>query len=240
MAPVGTTTTPGSTPAGGLSAATMDFSGSTNAPVYAEQAVAANDAYNTAVDNVNAQRAQLYNTAGYNQDGSVDGTNLTGGYQQLQRSEGQQLEAQHEADAARNIGGQGIGAQNDSNLRYANGVAQAGFANDFLNSNNTLNSTNTAAYNTYQNALMNLQLQAIADARTNQTFPTEPSAPAAGGGGNTAPALSPKAQIATNAAGTVGNAASAVLNFLASGNNTKKSNPPASDPYKYQTMKNSY
>lgn len=160
----------------------MDFSGSPNAGVYAEDANNALDAYNTAVNNVAAQRSQLYNQEGFNPDGSVDGTNLTGGYQQLQRSEGQALEAQHETDAARGIGSAGIAAQNGTNLRYSNGVDQANFANTFLNNNATLTGQQTSAYNTYQQALLNLQLQAIADADADQNYPGSTSSSGDGGG----------------------------------------------------------
>ena len=57
----------------------LDFSGSPNAGVYAEQAAQANAAYQQALANVNAKRGQLYNATGFqvtnNPDGSGSGCN---------------------------------------------------------------------------------------------------------------------------------------------------------------------
>lgn len=167
---------------GALNGAKMDFSGSTNAPVYMQDAAGALDAYNTALANTATKRQSLYNQEGFKTQTdaqgniinySVDGLNPTGAYQQLQRKEGQQLEAQHEVDASRGIGGNGIAQQNTSNLRYANGVEQANFGNNFLAQDSGLTDANAQAFSQYQNTLLNLQLQSIADARTNQTFPNE-------------------------------------------------------------------
>lgn len=158
----------------------LDFSGSPNAGIYAEQAAQANEAYQQALSNVAAKRSQFYNETGFNvknnPDGSiasygVDGKNLTGQYQQMERAQGRQLEGQHEADMARHIGGAGIGAQNLSALRYGNGVAQASFANNFLGNNDQFVQEQAQAGSNLQNTLLQLQLQAISDARAGQTFP---------------------------------------------------------------------
>lgn len=168
--------------AGALDGSKLDFSGSPNAPVYMQDAAGALDAYNTALANTATKRQSLYNQEGFKTQTdaqgniinySVDGLNPTGQYQQLQRKEGQQLEAQHELDASRGIGGAGIGAQGTSNLRYADGVEQANFGNNFLAQDSGLVDANSQAFGTYQNTLLNLQLQSIADARNAQNFPDE-------------------------------------------------------------------
>lgn len=170
----------------------LDFSGSPNASVYAEQAAGAQKAYNDALTNIAAKRSQLYNQTGFkvenNTDGTiknyaVDGLNATGQYQQLQKSEGMGLEAQHAADMARNIGMKGIGAQNTSNLRYADGVAQANFGNNFLTANQGLVDEQANAKGSLMNMLMQLQLQAIADARNSTSpMPNEGGDPGGDGG----------------------------------------------------------
>ena len=156
-----------------LTAPTMDFTGAgANAPVYAQQALEAQKAWNQANTNLAYKKTQYQNTAGLNADGSVNGTNLTGEYQQMQRAQGQQLGYQHEADMSRNIGAQGIGAQNTSDLRYQNAVAGQGFKNNVDSTNQDFLLGGQTNFNTYQSSLLNLQLQAIADAQANQNFPT--------------------------------------------------------------------
>lgn len=169
-----------------LAAPTMDFSGSANAPVYAEDAAAAQDAYSQAQTTIAAKRGQIANQAGVTTDPSgaitgIDGNNPTGQYQQMEKAQGMQLEASHEANAGRGIGSAGIAAQPDAALRYGNSVAGANFGNNLLNANQTLTDVGTSAFGTYQNALLNLQLQSIADARSTQNFPTAPNGDSGGG-----------------------------------------------------------
>lgn len=187
------------TPTGALNGASLDFSGSPNAPVYAKDAAGALDAYNTALANTATKRQSLYNQAGFKTQTdaqgnivnySVDGLNPTGQYQQLQRKEGQQLESQHEVDASRGIGGAGIAGQGTSNLRFANGVEQANFANAFQGQNAGLTDLNSQAFGQYQSTLLQLQLQSIADARNAQNFPDEGGS-SDGGGPATNPDGSP-------------------------------------------------
>jgi hypothetical protein len=163
-----------------LAAPTMDFSGSPNAGVYATNAAQAQQAYQAAQAALQAKRSRLNNQAGFsvvnNEDGSIksfspDGFNPVGQYQQLQHSQGQALDAQHEQDASRGIGTSGIAAQGTSELRYNNAVGQADFGNAFQSANEGLMGEGTANFNTYQNSLLNLQMQAIADARAAQNFP---------------------------------------------------------------------
>lgn len=214
----------------------LDFSGSPNAGVYAEQAAAANTAYQNALTNVATKRGQLYNAEGLkvtnNPDGSiasygVDGHNLTGAYQQLQKSEGMQLEAQHEADMARHIGSAGIGAQNTSALRYQDGVQQANFVNNFLTQNQGLVDEQTQAGNDLSNTLLNLQLQAIADARAAQNYPNDGTSSgssddsSSSGGGSSSAASNPGAALlARLAAATKGKGALAPVAVKVAANKT--------------------
>lgn len=160
---------------------------SVDAPVYTEQAAAAQDAYNQALNNVNQKRSTLYNQAGFlqNPDGSmggVDGGNLTGQYQQLEKTQGQTLEGIHESDASRNIGGQGIGDQNTENARYGDAVQSGNFFNTLGANDQELDSEKAGASSTLQNTLLNLMLSDQSDLQ-KYGFPNAP--PAAGSGSGT-------------------------------------------------------
>lgn len=159
---------------------------SVDAPVYTEQAAAAQDAYNQALNNVNQQRSTLYNQAGFlqNADGSmggVDGGNLTGQYQQLEKTQGQNLEAIHESDASRGIGGQGIGDQNTENQRYSDAVQSGNFFNTLDTNDQQLDTDKANASSTLQNTLLNLMLSDQSDLQ-KYGFPTPPPASGSGSG----------------------------------------------------------
>lgn len=173
----------------------LDFGASPNGSIYAQQAAGAHEAWQQAVQNIETRRANMYGQAGFKQnpDGTygVDGGNLTGGYQQMERRQGQQIEAAHEGALSRNIGGEGIAAQPGSNIRYANGVEQANFANTLTNNNASLDTEGVNAKQSLWNTILGLQLSSIADARNAGTTGVGATTSSDGGGGGSTGGGSP-------------------------------------------------
>ena len=143
-----------------------------DAGVYGAESAAAVNAYNNAIATALAQRNALYNQYGLLNDGSVDPNNPQGSYQQMLRAQADQYAADEQNAQARNLGGRGLGAQQESH-DVADSQAQdfqmqqqiAKIASDYADSltsaGNTRDSSIAQAYtdamNTaLQNALANI------------------------------------------------------------------------------------
>lgn len=170
----------------------LDFSASPNSAVYAQNALGADQAYQTAMQNINARRTNMYTQAGFSPDGtSVDGTNLTGGYQQMMRAQGQGIENAHESALSRGIGAGGIAAQPGSDLRYGFGVQQKNFADNLTNNNAAFDAEGMTQQQNLWNTILQLQMQSISDARAAGTTGAGATTSSSGGGSGSKPGAAP-------------------------------------------------
>lgn len=101
----------------------------------------------------------------------VDQTNPYGAYQMNRRSHADQWDSLRQQNASRRIGGKGLGAQGQSDARFAWGGEDAGQAQDFIGRLAGIDQGQQQAYqgwqDTYWTALAEQTRQSIEDARYN-------------------------------------------------------------------------
>lgn len=135
-----------------------------NAGIYGEYQSQAQQAHDEAMASLNAQRQGIFRSHGFRPDGQVDQNNTTGLYQQMRRQGALQLMQADENRLERGLGGRGLGAQEESGLRYDLDVADAGMMRDYLASLTENSGQMAQSQRALQARLTELRQQQIAEA----------------------------------------------------------------------------
>lgn len=166
--------------------------------IYGLESAAAQKAYNEAMANVQYNRKSIWNQYGFKSDGTVDGLNPTGLYQQDRRGDAMELN-QSEMDAAdrglSGMGTKGLAAQVADAPRFDENVRAAQLGNDYQGALHQQDLAEQAAKDALAQALLQARLDEIGasspgdgggggDPTTDPTDPTpkSPSSPRSGSG----------------------------------------------------------
>lgn len=134
-----------------------------NQGLYGEQQSLAQKAHDEAMAKLDAQRLGTFRQYGFNPDGGVDGNNTLGLYQQQRRQFAQGSIAAEDRRLQRGLGGTGLGAQEESEMRYDNDVSAAGLMRDYLGSLGENDAARMGVGNDLQSKLLSLRQQQLAD-----------------------------------------------------------------------------
>lgn len=138
--------------------------------VYAADSATALKAYQEAQASIQQRRSGIYQNYGFNQDGSVDGNNQVGQYQQLKHSQALELDSAQNQALSRHLGTHGLGAQVAEAPRFQEDVDSVNLGNSYLGALDSNSSELTGAGDAYQGALIDARNAQINDDIANGRF----------------------------------------------------------------------
>ena len=138
--------------------------------IYGQAQAAADEAYQKAQASIQAKRSGIMNQYGYAPDGSVDGNNPLGLYQQGRRQDALELSAAEDDAMDRGLGTSGLGAQVANAPRYGEAVRDAGIAGQYLDAMHGTDVDLENAYADRTNALLAARENQIQTAIQNGWF----------------------------------------------------------------------
>lgn len=100
--------------------------------VYGQAQADAETAFQKAQASIQAKRQGIQQQYGYNNDGSVNGNNPLGLYQQGRYQDAQDVMGAEDASLERGIGTTGLGAQGIEQAQYGDNIRDAGMAGSYL------------------------------------------------------------------------------------------------------------
>lgn len=134
-----------------------------NSGLYGEQQSLAQRAHDEAMAKLQAQRLGTFRQYGFNPEGQVDPNNPLGLYQQQRRQFAQGSIAAEDRRLQRGLGGTGLGAQEESEMRYDNDVAASGLMRDYLGALGENDAARLGVGNDLQSRLLQLRQQQLAE-----------------------------------------------------------------------------
>lgn len=156
------------------------------ASVYAEKQLQALDAYNRAKQNIRNRQNSYWQQYGFTGEVDpatgaasnvrVDPNNQYGQLQQMLKSTGSSMDQAREGGYARGLGGTGLGAQDESEARYAYGAANNAFQQDFTGNLGQLARNWGQAGADYSSAMTDAEHTALLDSIAAGKFNTAPAA----------------------------------------------------------------
>lgn len=187
-----------------------------NQGLYGEYQAHALDAYNKAQIAIQQRRAGIYQNNGFKQDGTVDGLNSTGAYQQMKHSQALELQGAENQAQERHLGAHGLGAQVAEAPRFQEDADSAAWEQNFLSQLDGNSAELSGAEGTYQQALLDARRAQIEDDIANGRYatpdPAAPTDPAAAATPGTRATAAAKKLAATKAPAKALAARSAALN----------------------------
>lgn len=175
-----------------------------NEGLYGEYQANALKAYQDAQASIAAKRQGIYQSYGFNQDGSVNGNNMVGAYQQMKHSQALELQAAENSARERGLGGHGLGAQIAEAPRFQEDVDSAALGNAYLGALDSNSSDLGAASAAYQAALTDARNRQIQDDIANARYTV-----AADPGTTPPPPPNPASTVSNNAKTTAARLAAA-------------------------------
>lgn len=143
-----------------------------NQGLYGEYQAHAVDAYNKAKIAIQQRRSGIFNQFGFNPDGSVDGNNLTGGYQQMKHAQSQELQHAENQAQERHLGAHGLGAQVANAPRFQEDADAAAFAQNYLSQLQGNDESLSGAEGQYQQDMIAARRAQIEDDIANGRYST--------------------------------------------------------------------
>jgi hypothetical protein len=143
-----------------------------NQGLYGQYQAQALDAYNKAKIAIQQKRSGIYQSYGFNPDGSVDGNNSVGGYQQMKHNQALELQGAQNQALERHLGAHGLGAQVANAPRFQEDADSANFAQNYLGALDDNSTQLSGAGSDYQTALINARQAQIEDDIANGRYDT--------------------------------------------------------------------
>lgn len=149
------------------------------AGVYLQQQAQAELAFNNAKAQLTAQKNRAFSQFGLTSEGAVDPMSQYGGYQQLLHNHAVDLMGASEHSVQRGLGaGSGLANQEEANLRYGQNAEDLDFQRGVADQESQYTQGAQGALQTRNAAFLDAQMQALANAISQNAF-----APAGGVGG---------------------------------------------------------
>jgi hypothetical protein len=139
--------------------------------IYGDRSAEANRAFETAKTNIAAKRSSIFNQYGYNEDGTVNGNNPLGLYQQDRRNDALELQGAQDTALDRGLGLQGLGAQVADAPRYGEDVNAANMISNYTNSIHGTDMDLQNAIATHSGALLDARQAELDNAIANGWMP---------------------------------------------------------------------
>ncbi len=158
-----------------------------NEGLYGEYQAHALDAFNKAKISIQQKRSGIFNSYGFNSDGSVDGNNMVGGYQQMKHNQANELGHAENIAQERGLGGTGLGAQVANAPRFQEDADSAAFASSYLSDLQGADQDLSGAEGKYQQDLLDARRRQIEDDIANGRYdeapaPGDPASPGSSSG----------------------------------------------------------
>lgn len=174
--------------------------------VYGASQADAESAFQKAQASINAKRSGIFQQYGYNEDGSVNGNNPLGAYQQDRRADAQDVMQAEDDSISRGLGTTGLGAQGIEQAQYGADLRDQGIAGSYLSALQGNDQEKEDAINARSSALLAARQNEILAAIQNGWFTpgdtTQDSGP-------TVPDPTPQPPAGSNAAQTAARLAAA-------------------------------